>query len=166
MKYQISNDSLILSKIVLFIIFIIFISVFSIAELFSSGNLFGLFVPFPVIIIVFFSLLYYWTQGRFFRVKIDDNYLYYSQLFRKNSTPLMNIISVDTSFLPLKLFFSMAYIIIIRFEDENGKIRKIKFLSKDTGFFSNGEDAAAYKILKSIIDKNSKKTELLSLNKP
>jgi hypothetical protein len=110
--------------------------------------------PIPVSgIVLLFLFLFYILVGRFSNIEIDSAYLYHSNFRGKSKVALEKLISIKDEYFPYSMFSKTAYGITIKYLNENGKTKKIKFLSPETTWGRHPFEIPELKLLKKIINK-------------
>jgi hypothetical protein len=107
-----------------------------------------------MILFISFFLFYYIFIGRFYKIEVDSIYLYYDNYKKKGKIAFGNVISIKDEALPYSFFFKTAYGITIRYSNEQGKVKKLKFLSPETSWGGHPFQIPELKYLKSKIVQN------------
>lgn len=95
--------------------------------------------------------VYYLFIGRFYKMEIDSKNLYFSNSIKKGKIALDKVISVRHEQFPNTFFFKTAYGITVRYFNDQGKVKKVKFLSPETHWGGDPSQIPELKYLKSKI---------------
>lgn len=144
---QLSNSNTLKSKILTIAVFAILFS----GSLFFQ-NLFKTKTHQSLILAILFVIIYYLFVARFSTVHIDDNHLYYRGIFKKGVIPFKRLISVNTEFFSVNQSFGKSFPIVVRYRNNKGLSRKVRFLSDEIGRLDEPEKIYAIKLLREIIE--------------
>jgi hypothetical protein len=143
MRTQISNKNL--NSYRLFIV-VIFLCIFA-----GHAVLPMKFENSGIVLIILFPFFYYIFIGRFCKIEIDSANLYYVWFQKRDKVALNKVISVKIDAMPNTFFFKTAYGITVRYFNDQGKLKKLKFLSPETHWGGDPSQIPEIKYLKSKI---------------
>lgn len=154
---QISNTNLTSYKLLILIVFFISFLFFSfmsfIFSMFQTEGLHDLEIIKYIIILAFFPF-YYLLFGRFQTVTMDEERLSFKSFFKKGSVQKSRLISLTSEIMPYHLLFKQGIGLVLRYQDEEGRFKKIRFLSNEYSFGGDYRKLDEIKELKDCINSN------------
>jgi hypothetical protein len=117
----------------------------------NTGFSMAKFIMASVLLVLFFSVWYFISYARYYKVEADHEFLYFSRFLKMEKLDISRILYVQLESIPMNILYRNVYRVSVVYLDKKRKERKIKFLSVENKHHDSREKIKSLFMLKHLI---------------